>query len=313
MYTGKAVIVGDGLVGSTIAYTLTLSRLFSRISLIDIDKDKAEGDALDISHGISFLNPVKVLSEDYDTCRDADIIIISAGVAQKSGETRIDLLKRNFEVFSKVISDITKYCSSEAVFLVVTNPVDILTYVTKKLSGFPENQVIGTGTVLDSSRLKYLLSTKIGVDIRDVTAYIIGEHGDGEVFAHSLCNISGIGLDMAMESFGKNEVIDLDAIHKKVINSAYEIIEKKGATYYAVAMAVKRIVEAIVRDERSVLTVSSVSNSHFGNKDVALSLPTVVGKGGIKGMIKLNLTKEEEEGVLKSISLMRSLLSELGM
>lgn len=313
MYTGKAVIIGDGFVGSAVAYTLTMSSLFSRISLIDIDKNKAEGDALDISHGISFLNPVKVESEDYDTCRDADIIIITAGVAQKSGETRIDLLKRNHEVFRTIVDNIMKYCSEEAVLLVVTNPVDILTYATWKMSGLNKSRVLGSGTVLDSSRLKYLLSTELGVDIRNVTAYIIGEHGDSEVAAWTLTNVAGMSVTEARKVLGKEGETDLSDIHKKVVSAAYEIIEKKGATYYAVALAVRRIVEAIVRDERSVLTVSSVTDGDYGIRDVAMSLPAVVGRGGIKSTIAPVLSKSEEEGIKKSAEMMRALLSEMGM
>ncbi|MDP4133975.1 MAG: L-lactate dehydrogenase [Bacillota bacterium] len=313
MYTGKAVIIGDGLVGSTTAYTLTIGGLFSKISIIDIDKNKAEGDALDISHGVSFVPPVKILSEDYDTCRDADIIIIAAGVSQKSGEDRMDLLRRNYEVFQSIVPNITKYCKSDVVIIVVTNPVDILTYATYKLSGLDSHQIIGSGTVLDTSRLKYLISDHVGVDMRDISTYIIGEHGDSEVAIWSLTDVAGLCVQDYCKACGKCQGLEMKEMHKKVIDAAYEIIEKKGATYYAVALAVSRIVEAIVRNENSVLTVSSFIDDIYGVNDICLSLPTVMGKGGAKKILEVPLSEEEANGLKNSAQVMRKALTEIGL
>jgi len=254
----KVTVVGAGFVGSTTAYTLMLSGLISEIVLIDINAKKADGEVMDLNHGMPFVRPVEIYRGDYKDCAGSDIVIITAGANQKEGETRIDLVKRNTEVFKNIINEIVKY-NNDCILLVVTNPVDILTYVTYKLSGFPKNKVIGSGTVLDTARFRYLLSEHVKVDARTVHAYIIGEHGDTEVAAWSLANIAGIPMDRYCDECHQcEEQISRNKIYESVKNAAYEIIRNKGATYYAVALAVRRIVEAIVRNENSILTVSSL-------------------------------------------------------
>ena len=313
MFRGKVAIIGSGLVGSTTAYTLMLGGLFSEIVIIDINKDKAEGDALDIAHGVSFVKPVKVYAGDYADCKDADIIIITAGVAQKEGETRTDLLKRNVGVLKSIINGISAHAPDDVILLMVTNPVDILTYATYKLSALPKNRVLGSGTVLDTSRLKYMISKRTGIDARNCHTYIIGEHGDSEVAAWSITNIGGMSMNEFCRYTKKCDLNDLDEMYLRVKNSAYEIIEKKGATYYAIATAVHRICECIAGDENSILTVSSIFDGQYGIKDVALSVPTKVGGDGVENILEVPFSKEELRGLLNSADTLKGLIREIGL
>lgn len=313
MFRGKVAVIGSGLVGSSTAYTLMLGGLFSEIVIIDINKDKAEGDALDIAHGVSFVKPVNVYAGDYTDCKDADIIIITAGVAQKEGETRTDLLKRNIEVLKSIINGISAHAPDDVILLTVTNPVDILTYATYKLSSLPKNRVIGSGTVLDTSRLKYMISKRTGIDARNCHTYIIGEHGDSEVAAWSITNIGGMSMNEFCRYTKKCDLNDLDDMYLRVKNSAYEIIEKKGATYYAIATAVHRICECIAGDENSILTVSSIFDGQYGIKDVALSVPTKLGGDGVENILEVPFSKEELKGLLNSAETLRALIKEIGL
>ena len=313
MFRGKVVVVGAGAVGSTTAYTLLLGGLFQEIVLVDIRRDKAEGDALDMAHGVSLVKPVTVYAGDYSDCKDADIVIITAGAPQKGVETRLDLLKDNVEVFRQIIKDVMKYAPSDVILMPVTNPVDILTYVTYKLSGLPKNQVIGSGTVLDTSRLKYMISRKTGVDARNCHTYIIGEHGDSEVAAWSVTNIGGMTMNEFCKYTDKCNLNDLDVMYNEVKNSAYEIIKKKGATYYAIAVAVARICECIAGDENSILTVSGVFEGEYDIRDVALSVPTKVGGNGIENILEVPFSKEEMKGLRDSAATLSGLLREIGM
>src|SRR6056297_2307891 len=244
----KIAVIGAGGVGATTAYALMVQGVGSEIVLIDLNKDKAEGEAMDLRHGASFVNPVDIYAGDYEDLADAKLIIITAGAAQKPGETRLDLIKKNTGIFKNIVSSITEY-NQDGIILVVTNPVDILTYLTYKLSGFPANRVIGSGTVLDSSRFRSLLSKNCGVAASNVHGYIIGEHGDSEVPVWSLTNIAGTKLDnycpICTEDCSNN---NRQKIADKVRNAAYEIIERKGATYYAIALAVTRIARSILRN-----------------------------------------------------------------
>lgn len=296
----KAAIVGCGFVGSASAFALMQSGLFSEIVLIDADPDKAYGEALDISHGLPFSKPMQIYSGTYQDISDASIVIVTAGAGQKPGETRLDLVKKNVGIFKSIIPEIAKY-NKNGIILVVANPVDILTYAAAKLSGFPENRVFGSGTVLDSARLKYLLGEHLGVDSRSVHAFIIGEHGDSELAAWSSANVSGIPLHKFCEMRG---YFDHEEATKKIAddvkNSAYEIIEKKKATYYGIAMSVKRICEAVVRDEKSILPVSSIQKGNFGIKGIALSMPAIVGKNGVEGLVPIELNEEEKNSLIAS-------------
>lgn len=311
MFRGKIVIVGAGFVGSTTAYTIMLGGLFSEIVIIDIDKNKAEGDALDIAHGVALNKPVKVIAGDYDECKDADIVVITAGANQNPGETRTDLLKRNAGIIKSITENIMKHAPDDIILLTVTNPVDILTYVTYKVSGLPKNQVLGSGTVLDTARLKYLISKKTGIDARNCHTYIIGEHGDSEVAAWSITNIGGMSMQEYCTFTGRCSIDDLDKMYTEVKNAAYEIISKKGATYYAIAVAVARIVECIAGDENSILTVSSIFDGQYGISDVALSVPTKVGGLGIEKVLEVPFARNEMKGLQNSADKLKELIADL--
>ena len=313
MFRGKLVVVGAGLVGATTAYTIMLGGLFSEIVLIDINRNKAEGDAMDIAHGVSFQKPVRVIAGDYQECADADIVVITAGAAQTPGQSRRALLSQNVEIFKSIVSGIMKYAPEDMILLTVTNPVDVLTYVTYRLSGLPKNQVLGSGTVLDTSRLKYMISRQTGIDARNCHTYVIGEHGDSEVAAWSVTNIGGMSMHEFCRYTGKCAIDDLDRMYEEVKNSAYEIIQKKGATYYAIAVAVAKIVECIAGDENSILTVSSVFDGQYGISDVALSVPTKVGGDGIEKILEVPFSKQELQGLLNSAETLKKLIAEIGL
>ncbi|MEE3332976.1 MAG: L-lactate dehydrogenase [Ruminococcus sp.] len=306
----KAAIVGCGFVGSASAFALMQSGLFSELVLIDADNNRSEGEALDISHGLPFSKPMQIYSGTYENISDAAVIIITAGAGQKPGETRLDLVKKNVGIFKSIIPEIAKY-NKNGILLVVANPVDILTYAAKKLSGFPSNRVFGSGTVLDSARLKYLLGEHLGVDSRSIHAFIIGEHGDSEIAAWSSANVSGVPLHKFCEMRGHyNHAKAMREISENVKNSAYEIIEKKKATYYGIAMSVKRICEAIVRDEKSVLPVSSVQTGEEIN-GVALSMPAIVGKHGVEGLVPIELNDKEKAELKESAATLKAVIDDV--
>ena len=300
----KAAMIGCGFVGSSSAFALMQSGLFSEMVMIDADRARAEGEAMDISHGLPFARPVRLYAGDYDDIVDAAVIIITAGANQKPDETRLDLIHKNVEIFKSIIPEIAKR-RCEGIVLVVSNPVDILTYTAIRLSGFPEHRVIGSGTVLDTARLKYLIGEHLGVDNRSVHAFIIGEHGDSELAAWSNANVSGVRLSDFCEMRGHflHEESE-NRIYEKVKNSAYEIIERKQATYYGIAMAVKRICECIIRNEQSILPVSSMMHGIYGMEDVVISMPAVVGKDGVEDVIPISLDEEEQEQLKKSASIL---------
>ncbi len=306
----KVVMIGCGFVGAACCFSIMQSGLFSEMVLIDSDKSKAEGEALDISHGVPFAKPIKIYAGDYDDIKDASIIIISAGANQKPGETRLDLVKKNISIFKTIIPEIKKR-NFNGILLIVANPVDILTTIALKLSGLPENKVIGSGTVLDSARLKYELGNRLNVDSRSVHAFIIGEHGDSEIAAWSSANVSGIPLTKFCEMRGYcDHDKNMKFIADNVKNSAYEIIKKKKATYYGVAMAVKRICEAIIRDEKSIMPVSSLMKGDFGIEGICLSMPAIVGKEGVESHVPIQLNEEEITNLKQSANLLKEILYE---
>lgn len=309
----KVAVIGAGFVGSATAYTLMLGGVVSELVLIDINHKKAEGEVMDLNHGMPFVRPVKIYAGTYSDCSDADIVIITAGANQKPGETRIDLVNKNTEVFKSILSELIKY-NTHCILLVVTNPVDILTYVTYKISGFPKNRVIGSGTVLDTARFRYLLGDHVGIDTRNVHAYIIGEHGDTEVATWSITNIAGVPMDDYCEQcHGCDRLFTRDSIYQNVKNAAYEIIQRKGATYYAVALAVRRIVEAILRDENSILTVSSILEGQYGLTGVCLSVPSLVNYSGVEKIIDIPLDNKEKEALLQSGKVLKDIISKLNI
>lgn len=304
----KAAIIGCGFVGSSSAFALMQSGLFSEMVLIDADINRAEGEALDISHGLPFAKPMKIYAGSYDDIADAAIIIVTAGAGQKPGETRLDLVKKNVAIFKSIIPEIAKR-DFNGILLIVANPVDILTFVAAKLSKLPENRVFGSGTVLDSARLKYLLGEHLNIDNRSVHAFIIGEHGDSEIVAWSSANVSGIPINDFCEMrgyFAHKE--SMEKIAEEVKNSAYEIIEKKHATYYGIAMSIRRICEAIIRDEKSILPVSSIQSGEYGIEKVALSLPAIVGRRGVEKVVPIELSESEKEQLVKSANTLKEVI-----
>ena len=312
----KVEVIGCGFVGSTIAFALMQSGLFSEMVLIDVDMKKAEGEAMDIGHGISFARPMKIWAGVYEDIADAAIVIVTAGANQKPGETRLDLVHKNIGILRSIMPEVTKY-NKTGIIMIVSNPVDILTYAALKISGLPENRVIGSGTVLDTARLKYEIGEFLEVDSRGVHAFIVGEHGDSEIAAWSSANVSGVPLKefcKIRNDIDSNKEMKeaMEEIAERVKNSAYEIIERKQATYYGIAMAVKRICEAIVRDEKSVLPISSMMHGEYGLTDVVLSMPAIVGEDGVEHVVPVSLDEEEQKRLWNSAKVLKEIQKQEG-
>lgn len=309
----KCAMIGCGFVGASSAFSLVESGLFSELVLIDVNRDRAEGEAMDLSHGLPFARPMEIYAGSYDDVADCGLIIVTAGANQKPGETRLDLVKKNVGIFKSIIPELRKR-GCEGILLIVANPVDILTYVALKLSGFPSNRVIGSGTVLDSARLKYLLGQHLNVDSRSVHAFIIGEHGDSELAVWSSANVSGIELNHFCELCGHYHHMEtMQKLYESVRDSAYEIIRKKGASYYGIAMAVRRIAECIVRDEHSILPVSSLIEGHYGLNGVCMGVPTIVGSGGVEKVLDIRLSPEEQAELQRSAEALKQVLDTLDL
>ena len=301
----KISIIGAGFVGSTCAYALMNNGLATEICIYDINMDKALGEVMDLVHGMSFVKPVNIYAGGIEETKDSDIVIITAGAGQKEGETRLDLIDKNYKIFESFIPDIAK-ASPNAILLVVSNPCDILTYITYKLSGFPKERVIGSGTVLDTSRFKYILSKYFEVNSNSIQGYIIGEHGDSSVATWSNASIGGASF----ESFAKRNNLDWDeeirtVVAKDVVDAAYEIINRKKATYYAIGLSVTRICEAIFQNENSILSISSYLEGQYGIDDLYLAVPTVVNRGGAREIVELSLAPEEQEKLKKSADILK--------
>ena len=309
----KVAIIGAGFVGTTFAYSLLIHGLASQIVIIDINKERAEGEVMDLNHGLSFAYPVKIWSGDYSDCKDADIVVIAVDKGQKIEQSRLELAEGNFEIMKQIIPKITEH-NKNCIFLVVTNPLDVMTYAVLKLSGFPKNRVIGSGTILDSARLRYLLGEHLQVDPRNVHAYIIGEHGDSEVPVWSLANVAGIRLkDYCPICKVPYSLEHFNGLFLKVRNAGYEIIKRKGRTNYAIALGLTRIVESILRDENAILTVSCFLEDYHGVSDICLSVPAVLGRSGVKEIIKLPLEEKEIADFQKSAAIIKSTADSLGL
>ena len=310
----KVAIIGCGFVGSSSAFALMQSGLFSEIALLDANYDKAVGEALDISHGTPFAQgQVKVYAADYDGIMDAAVIVVTAGAAQKPGETRLDLVNKNVAIFKSILPEI-KNRNYGGILLIVANPVDILTYAAIKCSGLPENRVIGSGTVLDTARLKTKLGEHLSIDSRSVHCFIIGEHGDSEIVAWSSANISGVPLSDFCEMRGHfNHHESMTKIAEEVKNSAYEIIEKKKATYYGIAMSVVRICRAIVMNEDYIMPVSSMMHGEYGIDGIALSMPAIVGSNGVEKIVPITLNYKEQEKLRESAAALKSIADKLDL
>lgn len=309
----KVAIIGCGFVGATTAFALMESGLFSEMALIDVDRDRAEGEALDISHGLAFASPMEIHAGTYDDVENASVVIVTAGAAQKPGETRIDLVNKNVAIYKGIIAEIKKR-GCKGILLVVSNPVDVLTQVTIQLSGLPQNRVIGSGTVLDSGRLKQIISERLDVDPRNVHVGVLGEHGDSELIAWSGAHVAGIPLEdfFNMRSKGSYEEFRTE-VTDEVRNSAYEIIDKKKATYFGIAMAIRRICACIVRDEKSVLPVSTMMQGEYGIDGVALSTPCVLGKNGIEVRMSPSLNYLEQSQLKASAATLKEIVAGLDL
>ena len=308
----KVVIVGAGAVGSTFAYALAQKGLADEIDLIDRNRDFAEGQALDLAHGLPYYPPVQIRVGQKQDYADAQVIVITAGSKQAPGETRLALLKKNAAIIESIVDEIVSQ-QSQAVILVASNPVDILTYVALKRTGWPKGRVIGSGTVLDSARFRYLISQHCGVDVSNVHAYFLGEHGDSEFPAWSMTHVAGVSIDDYCPMCGKCSEWrrERDKIAQAVKESAYHIINYKGATYFAIGMALVRIVGTILQDQRSVLPVSTLLEGEYGVRDVCLGVPSVVGQGGVRQIVEAPILPEEKMALLKSASTLQMVWKEL--
>ncbi|MBQ9673409.1 MAG: L-lactate dehydrogenase [Ruminococcus sp.] len=308
----KVVLVGTGMVGMSFAYAALNQNVFDELVLIDLNKQRAIGEAMDLNHGLAFSkSSMRIYAGEYSDCKDADIVIICAGVAQKPGETRPQLLNRNTAVFKSVVKPV---CESgfNGIFLVATNPVDIMTRVTAELSGFPKNRVIGTGTTLDSARLRYLLGEYFGINTRSIHAYVIGEHGDTEFIPWSQAllatkPVNNIMLDNPTEY----KLTDLQKMEDEVRRSAYKIIESKGATYYGIGMAIVQICRAILQNENSVLTVSCHLDGQYGQYGTYVGVPAIINKNGVKELVELSLTGKEMNKLIESCNILNKYYSDI--
>ncbi len=308
MKTSKVSIIGSGFVGSTTAFAIMDAGLVSDIVLVDINREKSEAEAMDLTHGAAFVKTVNITAGLIDDTVNSDLIIITAGIGPKPGETRLDILNKNIPIFKDIVPKLVQF-SPNALFLVVSNPVDILTYITYKFSGLPAHRVIGSGTVLDTSRFKSILSKQFEVDARNIHAYIIGEHGDSEIAAWSTIKIAGMGI----EEYCKLDKLEFNEEFKEYItdevkHAAYEIINRKGYTNYAVALAVRRITEAILGDEQSILTVSGLLDGENNLYDVYMAMPCIVGRNGIRKIIPIPLSSDESEKLNHSASILKDII-----
>lgn len=304
----RVSIIGAGNVGTTYAYTLLLSGMASEIVLIDANHAKAEGEAMDLNHAVPFTHPTRVWAGTYADCTGSAITVLTAGAGQKPGETRLDLVKKNAAIWREIVPEVVKY-NPQGLLLIATNPVDVLTYLAWKLSGLAAERVIGSGTILDTARFRYLLSQHFGVDARSVHAYIIGEHGDSEVPVWSLANIAGMRLpDFCQAQRVPYDQQLMDSIFGQTRDAAYRIIERKGATFYAVAAGLMAITQAILRDQRSVLSVSSLISDYYGLTNLCFSLPTVVSGAGVERVLRLELSQDEVTKLKHSAEVLQSTL-----
>lgn len=309
----KVAVIGCGFVGSSIAFSLMQRGIYSEMVLIDANHAKAEGEAMDLGHGLPYTASMDIYAGDYKDVADCSLIIITAGANQKPGETRLDLIEKNVGILKSIIPQITA-TGFEGILMMVANPVDVLTYAALKISGYPKERVFGSGTVLDTARLKYLLGKHLDVDSRSVHATIIGEHGDSELPVWSAANISGIELNHFCELRGHyNHEASMEKLYEDVRDSAYAIIERKGATYYGIAMAVARIAECIVKNEHAVLPVSAVLEGEYGLFGLALSIPSVVGKNGIEKVLEIPLDEKESKALQDSAAQLKAVIDSLDL
>ncbi|PYG89168.1 L-lactate dehydrogenase [Ruminiclostridium sufflavum DSM 19573] len=304
----KVAIIGCGFVGASAAFAMSINNLVSEMVLIDVNKEKAYGEALDINHGLSFVGQMNVYSGDYSDCKDCDIIVVTAGANRKPGETRLDLAKKNVSIMKDITANIMKHYN-KGVILVVSNPVDILTYMVQKWSGLPANKVIGSGTVLDSSRFRNHIAGILNVDVKNVHGYIIGEHGDSQLPVWSATHIAGTKFDSYISK--NNIAVDKDKIIADVKTAGGVIIKNKGATYYGIALSINRICESLLKNYNTIMPIGTVVNGPYGISDVALSVPAVVNGNGCEKILEIDLTDAELKALLYSADQVKLVLDEV--
>jgi len=303
----KIILVGDGAVGSSYAFALVTQNIGQELGIIDINKAKTEGDAIDLSHALAYTSPKKIYAASYSDCKDADIVVITAGAAQKPGETRLDLVSKNLRIFKGIIGEIMA-SGFDGIFLVASNPVDVLTYATWKFSGLPANRVIGSGTSLDSARFRQSIASMVGVDTRNVHAYILGEHGDTEFPVWSHANVGGLQIYEWVKQTSAVDEKALVDVFFKVRDAAYEIIEKKGATFYGIAAALARITKAILNDENAIMPLSVYLDGEYDQKDIFIGVPAVINRSGIRNIIEIPLSDAEQEKMNLSAATLKKAL-----
>ncbi|SER68681.1 L-lactate dehydrogenase [Salipaludibacillus aurantiacus] len=303
--TSRVVIIGTGFVGSSYAFSLINQNITDEMVLIDLNKEKTEGDAMDLNHGIPFGSPTKIWAGDYADCKDADIVVITAGANQRPGETRLDLIGKNVKIFKNIVGSVMN-SGFNGIFIVATNPVDVLSYATWKFSGLPMERVIGSGTILDTARFRFLLSEYFDIDVRNIHGYIMGEHGDTELPVWSQTRIGSEPIKRYMSKYkpeGKDE--DLDEIFINVRDAAYHIIERKGATHYAIAMGLARLTKAVLRNEHSILTVSTLMRGEYGLDDLYIGVPAIVSERGVERTVEIDLSEKEMEQLHHSAEVLK--------
>ncbi|MRX72631.1 L-lactate dehydrogenase [Bacillus lacus] len=305
----RVALIGTGFVGSSYAFALLNQGVTEELVLIDVNKEKSQGDAMDLNHGLTFApSPTRIWFGSYTDCQDADIVVLCAGANQKPGETRLDLVEKNLAIFKNIVGSVME-SGFDGIFIVATNPVDVLTYATWKYSGLPKERVIGSGTILDTARFRYLLGDYFQIDTRNVHAYIIGEHGDTELPVWSHADIGGVLVNKIVESSDKYSQEDLDNIFVNVRDAAYQIIEKKGATYYGIAMGLVRLTKAILQNENSIHTVSCYIDNKYGTQDVYIGVPAIINRNGVRDVIELSLDETEKEKFLNSANVLKNTLN----
>lgn len=308
----KIAIIGTGMVGTSFAYAAVISGLANEIVLVNRSREVAEGEAMDLNHCLSFVEPVNIRAGDYEDCAGARLVVVAAGAPGNPGQSRLELAATNVDITRKIVAELMKHVQ-DPVLLLVSNPVDVLTYVALQESGLPANRVLGSGTVLDTSRFRYLLAANCGIDTRNVHGYVIGEHGDSEVALWSRVNFAGVQMQNYCKTCDRKCPADLRTqIEDDVRSAAYQIIQKKGATYYAIGLAMKRIAKAVLNDQKSALTVSTLTQGHYDLPEVCLSLPCIVGRDGIEHIVDADLESEERRKLEHSAQVLRSSLKDAG-
>ena len=306
----KIVLVGTGFVGMSFAYSLLNQGGANELVLIDVLKEKAEGEAMDLSHGVPYApSKMEIRAGDYDECKDADIVVITAGINQKPNQTRLELVQTNAKIIKEITENVVR-SGFNGIFVIASNPVDIMTYVVAKVSGFPKEKVIGSGTALDTARVRYLIGEYLGVSSKNIHAYIMGEHGDSSFVSWENAYVGCKKMTDIMKD-NNHPMSDLTEIHKDVVNAAYEIIEKKKATYYGIGMALNRLVRAVLDDENSILTVSTYLENEYGQDDIYIGVPAIINSNGVRELVKLELNEKEQKKLDESCRLIKDMRKDL--